>query len=91
MCAAFFDRVVGAIRSWMGYAVGAIAGRFVDDVVITDGEIEGVMADLLYMDAPSAGKTVLADWARQHADRLGKRYTSELARRRDRRVAYASN
>jgi len=86
-----YNRRVVSVPPWMGYAVGSIAGRFVDDVVITDGEIEGLMADLLYVDAPPAGKTVLTDWARQHAERLGKRYTSELARRRDRQVAYASN
>lgn len=85
------NRRIVSVPPWLGYAVGAIAGRFVDDVVITDGEIEGLMADLLYVDAPPAGKTVLTDWARQHAERLGKRYTSELARRRDRQVAYASN
>ena len=86
-----YNRRIISVPPWMGYAVGSIAGRFVDDVVITDGEIEGLMADLLYVDAPPAGKTVLTDWARQHAERLGKRYTSELARRRDRQVAYASN
>ncbi len=84
-------RRIISVPPWTGYLVGAVAGRFVDDVVITDGEIEGLMGDLLYVDAPPAGVTALTEWARQHADKLGKQYTSELARRRDRKVAYASN
>ncbi len=84
-------RRIISVPPWIGYAVGSIAGHFVDDVVITDGEIEGLMADLLYVDASSTGTTILTNWAQQHADKLGKQYTSELARRRDRQVAYASN
>ena len=31
---------------------------------------------------------LLTDWAREHADILGRHYASELARRRDRTRAY---
>ncbi len=65
----------------VGYAVGWLLGRLLDDVTITRDEIDGLMANLLYVDAPPAGSTRLTDWARQHADTLGKRYASELARR----------
>jgi NADH dehydrogenase len=46
------------------------------------------MADLLYVDSPPAGDTKLTEWAREHADTLGHRYASELARRRNRQKAY---
>jgi len=72
----------------VGYTVSAIIGRLVDDVLITREEIAGLMAGLLYVDSPPAGKTKLTDWAREHANWLGRRYASELARRRDRRVQY---
>ncbi len=72
----------------VGYFVGAILGKLVGDVMITREEIRGLMADLLYVDSPPAGQTKLTDWAKQHADRLGRRYASELARRKDRRKAY---
>jgi len=51
------------------------------------------MADLLHVDgkAPPTGTTPLTAWAREPADTLGRHYTSELARRRDRVTAYASN
>ena len=51
----------------------------------------GRMADLLHVDAPPAGHTVLTDWTRSHADALGRSCTSELARRKDRVSAYKSN
>ncbi len=75
----------------LGYQVSRLVSRFVDDVLVTREEIEGLMADLLHVDAPPTGNTALTDWARQHANQLGRQYTSELARRRNRRVAYASN
>jgi uncharacterized protein YbjT (DUF2867 family) len=94
---AMIGRIIGkprpilSVPPWFGYAVGRMLGALVGDVVITKDEIEGLMADLLYVDAPPTGCTALSDWAIQHADRLGRRYTSELARRKDRTAAYRSN
>jgi NADH dehydrogenase len=61
------------------------------DVTITREEIAGLMANLLYVETPPTGTTRLTDWIRDHADTLGRRYTSELARRVDRVGAYRSN
>ena len=61
------------------------------DVMITREEIKGLMAGLLYVDAPPTGWTRLTDWIREHAETLGRTYTSELARRSDRKSAYRSN
>ncbi len=72
----------------MGYLAAATLGRLMGDVMITRDEIKGLMADLLYVDSPPAGETKLTEWARRHADHLGRRYASELARRRDRIGAY---
>ena len=68
----------------IGCIVGSIIGKIVGDILITREEIEGLMADLLYVDSPPAGKTKFADWAKEHAESLGKHYASELARRRNR-------
>ena len=54
-------------------------------------EIKELMADLLCVEAPAAGPTRLTRWIEDHADSLGRRYTSELARRRCRTEAYRSN
>ena len=59
-----------------------------DDVMITREEIKGLMAGLLDVDSPAAGAKKLTDWVREHADQLGIRYASELARRRNRVEAY---
>ncbi len=75
----------------VGYQFGRLVSRLVDDVVVTREEIDGLMADLLYVDAAPTGKKCLTAWARQHAGSLGRRYTSELARRRNRVLAYVAN
>ena len=75
----------------LGYFAGWLIGKFVDDVMITREEIEGLMADLLFVESPPTGKTKLTDWARARRDTLGLKYTSELTRRRDREAEYASN
>lgn len=72
----------------VGYWAGAIMGKVVGDVIITREEIEGLMADLLVVDAPPAGRTRLTDWARENADWLGKYYASEIGRRKDRVQSY---
>lgn len=75
----------------VGYAAGRLVGALMRDVTITREEIAGLMANLLYVQTPPTGETKLSDWIAAHADTLGRRYTSELARRRDRASAYASN
>jgi NADH dehydrogenase len=64
-----------------GFAIGWGLGKLLGDVVITRQEVQGLMADLLCTDSPAAGQTRLTDWAKAHAERLGRRYASELARR----------
>ena len=85
------ERPIVSVPPWFGYAAGWLLGSLVGDVVVTKEEIEGLMADLLHVDALPAGRTVLTDWIRLHADTLGRSYTSELARRKDQVSAYRSN
>jgi uncharacterized protein YbjT (DUF2867 family) len=80
--------VVVGVPPGVGYLAGLLIGRVMGDVMITREEIKGLMAGLLYVDSPPAGETRLTDWAREHADRLGVRYASELARRRNRTESY---
>ncbi len=72
----------------IGYFAACILGKLVGDVLLTRDEIRGLMADLLCTDSPPTGQTRLTDWAKQHADSLGRRYAHELVRRRDRQRAY---
>lgn len=75
----------------IGFFVGWVLGKWVGDVMITREEIKGLMADLLYVDSPPAGTTRLTDWIREHADSLGREYSSELARRIDKTMEYKNN
>lgn len=81
-------RPVVSVPPQLGFFAGRIIGRLVGDVFVTREEIEGLMAGLLYVDAPPAGRTKLTDWAARNADALGKTYASEMARRIDRKSAY---
>ena len=84
-------RPIISVSPFLGYLVAWILGKYVGDVMITRQEIKGLMADLLYVDSPPAGSTKLTDWIAEHAGSLGKKYTSELARRKDRSTGYRSN
>jgi len=84
-------RPVISIPPTAGYWAGRVVGLVCGDVVITRDEIAGLMADLLYVDAPAAGETRLSDWVRENAATLGRSYTSELSRRIDRRSRYQGN
>jgi uncharacterized protein YbjT (DUF2867 family) len=75
-------RLIVSVPPWFGYLAASAIGRMVGDVVVTRDEIAGLMANLLYVDAPPAGATKLTAWAAEHADQLGRSYTSELSRRR---------
>lgn len=81
-------RPVVGVPPRLGYAVTAVAGKLVGDVIVTWEEIQGLMQGLLHTDSPPAGPTRLTDWAREHRKELGRDYASELARRRDRESAY---
>lgn len=85
------NRPIFSVSPPIGFLAGWILGKIVGDVMITREEIEGLMANLLSVDSPPAGNTRLTDWIREHADALGRHYTSELARRKDRIAEYQSN
>ena len=61
---------------WLSRLVGVFPG----DVVLTQDEVDGLMAGVLVSKEAPTCKTRLADWLEQNAARVGKRYTSEMAR-----------
>jgi uncharacterized protein YbjT (DUF2867 family) len=82
------QRPVVSIPPWLGVAVGRLVGAVVGDVVVTPEEVAGLMRGLLVTGSPPAGKTALSQWVVDHRDVLGRRYSSELARRRNRQKSY---
>jgi NADH dehydrogenase len=81
-------RPIIQVSPGVGYAASRVIGWLVRDTFITREEIAGLMAGLLCVDAPPAGKTRLTDWMRANATTLGQTYASELARRQDRQAPY---
>ena len=82
------DRPIVRILPALGLAVGRVVGTLVGDVVVTREEIAGLMQNLLVTTSPPAGRTALSTWVHEHRETLGRRYSSELARRRDRKTSY---
>lgn len=55
-------------------------GYLVRDVVVTRDELRGLMAELVATEGPATGPTRLSEWLAANAQRVGRRYASELAR-----------
>jgi len=82
------ERPIIGVPPRLGVLFGRLLGRLVGDVVVTPEEVAGLMQNLLVTGSPGAGHTSLSQWVVQHGERLGLRYSSELARRRDRKKTY---
>ena len=84
-------RLIVSLPPALVYIAGRIISLVVKDVLVTREEIEGLMSNLLCVSTPVTGRTMLTDWIEEHAESLGRQYTSELARRIDRETEYKSN
>lgn len=68
------------VRPGLALFLSGLAGFLVRDVVLTRDEVAGLMANLLLSNKPPNGKTPLSGWLRENAERVGRRYASELNR-----------
>jgi uncharacterized protein YbjT (DUF2867 family) len=84
-------RPIFSVSPGLGYWGCRLVGWFVGDVVITREEIRGLMEGRLHVDAPPLGTTKLTEWMDRRRETLGRRYTSELARRTDCVSEYRAN
>ncbi len=64
----------------LAWALTALVGMVVRDVVLTWDEVRGLMAGLLVAEGTAAGRTSFRAWLQAHAQELGRTYASELAR-----------
>ena len=51
---------------------------FVNDVILTPEEVDGLMANLLVSKEPARGKTAFIDWLQENRETIGANYASEL-------------
>jgi NADH dehydrogenase len=79
------DEIGGMARTMhlppmMAYQATRVIGLLVGDVIMTRGEVMGLMDGLLATDAPPAGQTKLSAWVRENRETLGARYANEVKR-----------
>jgi uncharacterized protein YbjT (DUF2867 family) len=65
---------------WFLLIFTKILGKYVNDIVLTKDEVDGLMGDLLYSRYPPKGKTKLSFWLEENSESVGTEYTSELKR-----------
>ena len=61
-------------------SLSKLVGRMINDVVLTQDEVNGLMANLLVSDKPPIGKTRLSEWLSENRCKVGVKYASELGR-----------
>lgn len=74
-------RLILPVPAETGYAVTSVLGHIMHDIMLTRDEIRGLCENRLAVPGSGIGSRPLSQWVRQHADRLGRSYESELARR----------
>lgn len=67
----------------IGFVLIRILGVFLQDIVLTQDEIEALVSGRLYSVEPPLAKTRFSDWIQNNSELLGNRYSSELARHFD--------
>ncbi len=68
------------LRPGLALLLGKLMGYGVRDVIVTRDEVRGLMSSLLLSQGPPTGQTRLSGWLEEHAESVGRRYASELAR-----------
>jgi len=61
-------------------AASRLIGYVVRDVLVTEEELKGLMANLVVTDGPATGHRRLSDWLADNAATVGRRYASEVSR-----------
>jgi len=82
-------RPIVRVGPGFGYWIARVLGWIVGDVILTRGEIEGLMTELLYTESSPVGTTCLTEWIRQNRDQIGRKYSHELKRRTNRQASYS--
>lgn len=68
------------VPAGLAYLATLVTGWVVGDVVLTWEEYRGLMGNLLAPAGPPTGQTRLSQWLAEHANEIGLRYASEVAR-----------
>lgn len=72
--------IITHVRPQLAFSMAKLIEPVVGDVLITQDEVTGLMADLLISQNPPTGHTRLSNWLDEHVNTVGKYYASELNR-----------
>ena len=64
----------------LGISLGKLIGLLLRDVILTQDELDGLMANLLTSEQAPNGETKLSSWLKENKDVIGTSYASELDR-----------
>jgi len=64
----------------LGIFLGQVMGVFLRDILLTENELKGLMAEHLTSEQSPNGPTRFSDWVEENKLTLGASYTSEIAR-----------
>lgn len=68
------------LRPGLALFLSRLVSYMVNDLLITQDEVRGLMASLLVSKSPPTGQMRLSDWLEQNADSIGVKYACELER-----------
>ena len=74
------DRLLIPLSPHLALWAAQFMSIFVNDVMLTPEEVDGLMANLLVSKEPPRCKTSLRNWLEENKTTVGKQYASELAR-----------
>ena len=75
-----YPRPILHLPAKLALQAARLLSLFIGDVLITQEEVQGLMAGLLVSSDPPRGTTRLSDWLEANQDTVGRKYASEIAR-----------
>ncbi len=75
-------RMIIPVPPFIGLLVGKIVGIFLQDIVITNAEIKGLMQGLMATDEKPLGSIKFSEWITNNNTNLGEKYHNDLKERR---------
>ena len=75
-------RLILPMPALLGWIVGRVMGVFLRDVVITRGEIRGLMQGLMSSQEIPLGELSFSEWVSRNGPNLGRGYQNDLRERK---------
>ena len=73
-------RILISVPPRLALRAAQFLSLFVNDVILTPEEVDGLMGNLLVSKEPARAKTAFKDWLKENRETIGAHYASELKR-----------